>query len=142
MRLDDCIAFLTNKVAKELADVFNRKLLAHGITRSQWIAMYYISLNDQINQKELADLVGTKESTIAGILNRLENEGLIKREVSTEDKRQKFLRLTELGEEKNKVYSQIAENFKDTCVEDIDPKDIEVFVRVLNSMYAKFRDED
>ncbi len=142
LRLDDCVAFLTNKVAKELADELNRQLLTYGITRSQWIAMYFIDKNESINQKELADLVGAKESTIAGILNRLENEGLIKREISLEDKRKKFIRLTELGQEKHKIYSEVAENFKDKCVEDIEEEEIEIFVRVLGKMCSQFKTED
>lgn len=132
--LDCCVAFVTNVAAKTLSDALNNRLIEHGVTKSQWIAMYYIEREGNLTQKLLADLMGAKEPTITGILDRLQREDLVLRKEDASDKRKKILVLTEKGKEINTELTKIAQEFRDVCLEGISEKDQEIFLDILDKM--------
>ena len=66
--LNDCIGFITNIASKRLSEEFNRRLESYGVTRVNWIAIYYIGDNDGISQRELANKMDVNESSIAEII--------------------------------------------------------------------------
>ena len=75
--LDDCIACITSRSAKKLADCFEKRLNYYNITRTQWIALYYISVNKMITQKQLADKMSLKEPTVVRLLDKMETLGWV-----------------------------------------------------------------
>ena len=95
--LDDCIAFITNKSAKRLADEFNRRLQEYGSTRVQWIALFYIGKALEISQKELSDYMDVKESSMVRLIDRMEKEELVVRRKDSEDRRITKIILTDKG---------------------------------------------
>lgn len=132
--LDCCIAFITNVASKKLSESLNNKLLKYGVTKSQWIAMYYIKRNKNLNNNDLVELMGAKQPTITGIIERLEREGFIKRKYNKNDKRKKIILLTKKGEEINEKLTEVAQDFRDACLDGIDEKDQEIFLNILNKM--------
>ena len=134
--LDCCVAFVTNVASKTLSDSLNNRLIRHGVTKSQWIAMYYINREGNLTQKLLADLMGAKEPTITGILDRLEREGLILRQGDVNDKRKKILVLTDKGRLINAKLTDIAQEFRDVCLAGISEKDQKIFLEILDNMVA------
>lgn len=132
--LDHCVAFVTNVASKTLSDALNSRLIKHGVTKSQWIAMYYINKKENLTQKSLADLMGTKESTITGILDRLEREDLILRQEDINDRRKKILVLTDKGRLKNTKLTEIVQNFRDVCLAGVSEEDQKVFLEILDKM--------
>lgn len=132
--LDDCVAFLTNKASKRLAEVLEKRLLEYDVTRAQWISMYYIESNENITQKMLADKMGIRESTLARLIDRCEKDDLIIRTSNHEDKRVKVLQLTEKGKHLNKVLTQVAEQFKDDAIEGISQDELKIYKRILDQM--------
>lgn len=85
--LDDCLAFITNKSSKLFAEALDNEFRPYHITRSQWIAMYYIFNNSPITQRELADKMGIKEPSVVRLLQKLESEDLLCRNGTDKDKR-------------------------------------------------------
>lgn len=132
--LDCCVAFVTNIAAKTLSDVLNNRLIEHGVTKSQWVAMYYINKEESLTQKMLADLIGAKESTITGILERLEREQLISRQEDPDDKRKKIIVLTDKGRLINTKLTDIAQEFRDVCLAGISEEDQKIFLDILDKM--------
>ncbi len=53
---------------------------------------------DGVRQKELAEHAGINASSTSEVVNRLEDDGYLKREVDPTDRRATILKLTELGE--------------------------------------------
>lgn len=129
--LDSCVCFITNKVSKMMADEFNERLLKHGVTRVQWIAMYYLLKNGKLSQKELADKMSIKESTVVRLIDRMQKEGYIGRKKDDKDRRISHIILTEKG--KNRIEELLPEGQKmsDEFSKDISHEEIEVFNRVL-----------
>ena len=138
--LDDCIAFVTCKGAKDLADTLEKRLNNFNITRSQWIALYYIENNNMITQKQLADKMSLKEPSVVRLLDKMELYGWVNRISSNDDKRMKFLMLTDSGKEIETAMLDIAEKFKSDVLNGISHEDLDVFKSTLNKMLINIED--
>lgn len=132
--LDRCVAFVTNIASKTLSESLNNRLMKYDVTKSQWIAMYYINREEFLTQKDLAKLMGSSQPTITGVLDRLEKQDFIERIEHNQDKRKKVIVLTDKGRKINKKLTQIAEDFKNACLNDIDKKDQDTFLFILDKM--------
>jgi DNA-binding MarR family transcriptional regulator len=138
--LDDCIAFVTCKGAKDLADCLEKRLNHYNITRSQWIALYYIKNNNMITQRQLADKMSLKEPSVVRLLDKMELYGWVNRISSNDDKRMKFLVLTDSGKEIETAMLDVAEKFKSDVLNGISLEDLDVFKATLNKMLINIED--
>lgn len=132
--IDSCIGFITNKASKKIAEEFNNRLMLYGITRVQWIALYYLLKDGKASQKELADKMNIKESTIVRLVDRLEKEKYVERVKEPENRRITYIILTDSG--KNRITELIpeGEKMKDSISKGITDEEFETFNRVLQKM--------
>lgn len=133
-RLEDCIAYITSRGAKTLAERLEDRFSGSGVSRVQWIAMYYIDSCPSITQKQLADRMNTKESTVVRLLDRMEKEKMVRRVSSKTDRRVRYLELTETGRPLYEGLTERAEQFKDDAIRGIGEEELEIFKKVLNQM--------
>ncbi|WP_346848262.1 MULTISPECIES: MarR family transcriptional regulator [unclassified Clostridium] len=132
--LDDCIAFITNKSAKKLADEFNRRLQENGTTRVQWIALFYIGKAGEISQKELSDYMDIKESSMVRLIDRMEKEELVERRKDSEDRRITKIILTDKGKFLKEELMPRGQVFQDDVLKGISKENLEIFKEVLQRM--------
>ncbi len=132
--LDDCIAFITNKSAKKLADEFNRRLQENGTTRVQWIALFYIGKAGEISQKELSDYMDIKESSMVRLIDRMEKEELVERRKDSEDRRITKIILTDKGKFLKEELMPRGQEFQDDVLKGISKENLEIFKEVLHRM--------
>lgn len=137
--LDDCIACITSRSAKILAECFEKRLNKYNITRTQWIALYYVNVNKMITQKQLADKMSLKEPSVVRLLDKMERLGWITRTSSENDKRTKTLELTESGKKIEREMLVIAETFRNDVIQDISADDIDVYNSVLRKMLSNIK---
>ncbi len=135
-KLDDCISFITNRIAKNLANSFEKRLNVYNITRTQWTALYYINANEMITQRQLADKMAIKEPTVVRLLDKMETLNWVVRINSEDDKRTKLLKLTDEGLKIETEMLAVAEKFRDDVVKDISPEDLNTYNSVLNKMQS------
>ena len=135
--LENCIGFVTDSAIKHISEDFNRRLEKQGSTRIQWVAMYFLDKEKQpISQKELAQLMNIKDSSLARLVDRMERDHLLIRIESKEDKRVKYLELTEAGKSKLNELMPVGESFSDLLMEGLTEKDLVVFQKVIDKMLA------
>ena len=79
--------------------LFHQKMGTLDITPPQFSCLLTINDNPGIDQKSVAKAIGLDESTLGGVINRLEKRNLVKRSVSTSDRRAHTLLITEFGRE-------------------------------------------
>ena len=132
--LDDCIACITSKAAKKLGQRIEKRIEKHHVTRVQWMALYYINLSKHTTQKELADRMVLTEATVVRLIDRMEKENLVIRTNHENDKRKKYVELTEKGAQLNKEVTVIVEAFKDKAISNISEEDLDTYKRVLDQM--------
>ena len=73
------------------------KLSVYDITPIQYAVLYCLWENDKRSPKEIAERLKLENSTISGILERMEKKGLIERNISKEDRRFIQVQLTKKG---------------------------------------------
>lgn len=130
--LESCICFINNRVSKKMADMFNERLAAFGVTRVQWIAMYYLLKYGVMSQKDLADRMDLKESTVARLVDRMESENLIERIKDASDRRVTNIELTESGRKRIEELLPEGQKMSDFFSNGITDEEIEAFKRVLD----------
>lgn len=132
--LDSCIGFLTNVEAKKLSDAFNNRLLKRGITRVQWITMYYLNKYESLTQIELCEKLNVKPSSVVRLIDRMERDELIKRLKNPDDRRSYNITLSEKG---NMFWNEVeseGEDMSKLFMKGINKDDLEVFKMVLLKM--------
>lgn len=77
--------------------LFLQETAEHGITPVQYAALQTIQDQPGLDQRTLARLIAQDTSTTAGVLERLEARGWIRREPSATDRRARVLSITAEG---------------------------------------------
>ncbi len=134
IRFEEYLPIATSTAAKSINDAFNNVVLKYGLTRSQCVALYYIDLDGSTNQKQLAKKMNIRESTITGLLDRMERDKLIERKPDEEDMRRKTISLSNRGDDKLSEISQVTEEFVNEATSKISDKDLEIYQKVLDQM--------
>ena len=132
--LDSCVAFITKKSAKKIADAFNDRLMEKGVSRVQWTALYFLGKYGSMSQNDLADKMDLKSSTIARLIDRLERDGYVKRIKDPEDRRITKLLLTEEGRGLRELLIPEGEKMSEIITQGISEEKINIFLQVLRKM--------
>ena len=91
-------------LARERMDA---RMSRFGMTPAQTHVLRYLRQNGgQMPQRELLENLKVKPSTVNGILDRMEEKGLVERSVSGTDARQRLVALTPAGREREKQAKQ------------------------------------
>lgn len=125
---------LTTRGAKLFTSQLNRELHRHGLTKSSWLALYYIQKRHHTSQHTLADLLGIKGPSLVKIIAKLLDEKLITVTRSPSDKRERILSLTPEGIEKARVGLPIVQSYQRKITKSISTKDLETTLSVLKQM--------
>jgi len=81
-------------------DLYSRKLVSQtGLSGPQLICLRQLASNGSMQTSHLADAVNLSSATVCGILNRLEQRGLVNRERQADDKRRVLVSLSEAGQD-------------------------------------------
>lgn len=140
--LDDCLAFITSQSAKIFAESMEQKFRPYNITRTQWIAMYYIATSESITQRELADKMAVKGPTVVRLLQKLEQDGLLVRSGIDTDKRVKQLVLTEKGTRLYRSLLPVAEKFKNDTIAGISEENLQILKDALDTMVKNAQEKE
>lgn len=99
---------LIKQIHDELEKNANNAMRAHDITMAQCGALLILNgaPGKQMTLKELERMLHVAQSTAAGIVNRLEQKGLVEGFGSPDDKRIKMVRITSQGIECSKRAEQ------------------------------------
>lgn len=135
--IESCVCFTSSKISKKMAEMFNERLIPFGVTRVQWIAMYYLLKYGDLSQKELGERMDIKESTVARLLDRMGEDGLIIRTQTREDRRVKYIKLTPKGRERIEELLPEGQKMSEFFSIGITEEEIEVFNRVLQKFMVK-----
>lgn len=77
--------------------IFHQELQELNLTPVQFAALQTVAHRPGLDQRTLAGLIALDTSTTASLIDRLEARGLLRRNLSAEDKRVRLLSLTEDG---------------------------------------------
>lgn len=95
MTLDDCLCYLTGKVFRQMLSCYNPYIREKRLTVSQLFVLLALYERDGMTPQELSSKLALNSSTLTGILDRLEQKGLVKREMNATDRRSIVIKLTD-----------------------------------------------
>jgi MarR family transcriptional regulator, transcriptional regulator for hemolysin len=88
------LLILLHDVARQMRTYADQVAQEHGLTRAQMIVLARLERQPDVSQNELAAVAEVAPMTIARLVDRLEELGLVKRCIDPEDRRIWRLRLT------------------------------------------------
>lgn len=138
--LDKWVGHITELSMKEITEAFGRRLKKFGITRIQWIALYYLRKNPEITQRQLSRLMFVKDSSVGRLLDRLERDNMIIRIRNTKDRRIINLELTKEGMEKIDALEVEGHEFNNTLTKGLSDEELMVFEKVMHTMAYNVKD--
>ena len=91
-----------------LNQAFRRRIAHLGVTPDQFTVMRTLLENEGITQRELTKLMSSDPNTVASLLARMEQAGLVQRQAHEKDRRAHRLRLKPAGRRKYEAARVIA----------------------------------
>ena len=110
----------------------DQRLRRLGLTQGKWRTLIHLSQGgDDLTQKEIAERMGIEEPTLAGLLDRLQEDGWIERRESPNDRRCKIVHLQRRSQDVLDQIFNTAHGLRHELIEDIPSNDLEACIRVL-----------
>lgn len=105
-----------------------------GVYHGQPPMLFILNKKDGQSQKELAEWLNIKASTITVMLNRMEKANLVMRKQDTEDQRISRVYITEEGRKVCKKASGVMKNLEDECFGNFTVEEKVILRRLLMQM--------
>lgn len=131
--LKDSLGHLATQFSKAALKRINQDLQAagHPITSEQWTALVHIWNQGGLTQQELGERLLKDKTNIARLAASLERLGYIHRQPGQTDRREKTLRLTQLGQEAMPGIASLVQRMLADAYAGIDEHELALCRRVL-----------
>lgn len=129
--LERGFGFLVHDIARQLTCVLDQRLKPHGLTRCHWRAVLYIWRTPGISQTELSEILDLSRMGVTGLIDRMENKGLVSRQDDAQDRRVKRVFLTESTTELVPIITKLGRETIDDFFAGIDESDVDVLINLL-----------
>jgi len=97
MEFPNCINYLLTVAQHEVFQAFSARLAPYGITPGQYGVLNYLWAWGSATPKEIAQTLRLENSTVSGVLDRMQKRGLIDRILDPNDMRSIQVVATEAG---------------------------------------------
>jgi MarR family transcriptional regulator for hemolysin len=95
---DEPIGLEVARTGRVISKAFNDALTAAGGSLAQWLVVATLKQREHSMQRDLADAIGIEGATLTHHLNRMEDDGLLRRERVAGNRRNQLVVLTPTGE--------------------------------------------
>ena len=116
---------------------FKARLAPYGITPGQYGVLKCLWDEDGLTVKKLAERMYLDSSTITGLLDRMENKGLIKRQSSPSDRRALSVVLTPAGKALQEPVTQAIIDANQAVLKNMSEEEADSFLNILLSLNGK-----
>lgn len=136
------LGHMLNRAAHLCRERMSARICPTEITPSQFHVLLCLRQNGgEMPQNQVTRYLRVRPPTVNGILNRMEEKGLIRRSISGHDARKRLINLTELGVER---YDQLVQSFSDAekvMTQGISPEEIQTLVALLNRVIQNLEED-
>lgn len=111
------------------------------LTMEQFRLLFLISREeDEVIQKQIADIMGKDKSAILRMIDCLEQRDLVRRVVDTTDRRKNNLMVSKKGERTIEQWLSIELELNKELLDGLEQADIDTFYKVIEYMRQKAKD--
>lgn len=133
--------FLVSQIKQIQGRVFEKLLADANVSEfngAQGRILYVLWQADSVPIIELSKKTGLAKTTLTGMLDRMEDAGLIRRNYDKADRRQVRITLTEKASELNDKYNKVSQKMNEIFYKDFSDFEIEQFenylYRIINNL--------
>lgn len=110
--IENCLIFSLGKAYQRLTQATKRRLAPFGITPVQYMVLRALWEEDRQSGAALGDRLLLDSATLTGVLDRLEQSGLVQRQPDPADRRINRVVLTTQGTELQTPVEQVVQELK------------------------------
>jgi DNA-binding MarR family transcriptional regulator len=114
-------------------------LRAHGISMWGYVVLTALAEHSVRTQAALAQAINADKSRIIGVLDHLQERGLISRQPDASDRRVHLLSLTPAGDGLRQSVQAAIRGSEDEVLAALPPADRDAFLRSLQALYERYR---
>lgn len=119
------------------------RLTQYGITPVQaHVLLYLFRSGGETSQSEVTAFLKVKPSTANGILDRMEEKGLLTRSISRDDARQRRISLTQQGQEQQAMLREDFDRFEALLVQGFSQEEQTLFRSLLKRIIENLEEEE
>ena len=135
MNLDQCINFLLTGAQHKVFQELKKELEQYDLTPIQYGVLKCIWQLDLHTPKEIADYLSVENSTISGILDRMEKKDLIERKIDRDDRRYVYVDLTKTGKDLEAPVNKTIEDFNKAALSHFTEGEAETLRSLLKRLF-------
>ena len=138
--MDDSLHYLimANQMLVQKALLY--KLKDTGLTIGQPKILDYLSRHNGSNQKEIAKACFLEAGSLTTILNKMEEKGLIRRQILNGNRRSFHIFMTESGKKNQKLVEEAFEKIEKTALNGISEEEQKLFMDIFCRIYQNLAD--
>lgn len=137
MEISQCINFLLSKAQQSVYQHFKIKLAEHDVTPVQYGILACLWQHDGQAPSQIAANLNLDSSTITGILDRMENKGLLRRTPDPNDRRALKVVLTVSGSALQSPIDKIIDDANEEVMENLSQTERESLKTLLGQLGKK-----
>jgi MarR family transcriptional regulator, organic hydroperoxide resistance regulator len=137
---DDRLIFLIFTAQNKLRTYLNNALVAANVrvTFVQAGILFLLKQSNGRTMSDLSQLIGVDNSTLTGLVDRLEKVGFVARQASPTDRRSLLIQVTPEGIAEGDKAKMIIKRVNEEIKTGFPPEEMEIFKGILRSFFEKF----
>lgn len=132
MEYTKCINFLLTIAQHEVFLIFSENLSHYGITPGQYGVLACLWKDQTLTPKEIATILRVENSTISGVLDRMQKRGLIDRVLNPNNRRSISVKATDEGWALKEPIQKMIEELNEQVLRNFSPAEREELLTLLN----------
>lgn len=131
--LDEQVGYMLRKAYQRNSGIF-LELIPHGLTMTQFSAMYRLGERGSMSQNQLGRSVAMDAATTKGIVNRLAERNFVRTDPDPKDRRRYQVSLTEQGKQVLGEALEKAAEVSRTTLSPLKPAERRTFLKLLSRL--------
>lgn len=128
------------KISRTVKRYATRVIRTYGIGYSEYECLHFIRHHPGTSQEDLRDWMMVDKAAVSRMVINLEKKGYIVRRINENDRRTKSLFVTEKDADIHTSAALAEVHFYDWLMTDIDSGELEIFRKVLHTIYLRSKE--
>lgn len=131
------LLILLNKMRSDRIETWSKKL--EGTTKMELHVLLLVQTQPDIVLGEIRERLGVPNSTLTGVIDRMEKRGLVERTISARDRRSYGLKLTDKGKEIRREHDRVLLMISSKILATLDEDEKMTFIKLLTKVADKMQ---
>ncbi|MBJ6724102.1 MarR family winged helix-turn-helix transcriptional regulator [Geomesophilobacter sediminis] len=132
--IEKSVGFLLAKAYQRACAIFKEEFEGYDVTPQQYGLLRFLWQEDGLTQAELSARSQIDRTTMGGLIDRLQKEGLVIRGTHPEDRRAYRICLTDRGKSFQKELTPMAHTVQARLTSKLEPGEIESLMQLLDKI--------